>query len=72
MTEDAKPFKHGTKVKFTGVRPYWFTDMIENGKKLTVGNIYTINEEQVFSSHSVCSLLETGDLDYCGGWFEAV
>lgn len=72
MTKDCQPFQHGAKVKFTGTRPYYFKDMIENGDKLNVGCIYTINEERVFSSHSVCTLIETGAAEYCGGWFKEI
>jgi hypothetical protein len=63
----------GDKVKFINVGMFWHKDMRENGKKLLIpGNTYTISSFQLFSSHSVLTLEETGDAEYCGWWFQKV
>ena len=61
-------------VKFTGVKIgfFWFADVLENGKKLTIGRIYTISNVFVNPSWTAVTLKETGDLKYNSVWFEEV
>ena len=64
--------KIGDKVKFRGITWFWFNDIIENGKKLTKGNIYTVSYFQEYSSWTSIKLVETGDLEYNHMWFAVV
>lgn len=70
MILDYTTVSPGDKIKFLGTGPHWFEDMIENGNKLQVGAIYTLSTKEVFSSHVVITLAETGDLEYSLGWFD--
>ena len=69
---DIFKIKAGDKVKFKGVGPHWFLDMIENGKKLTAGKVYTISSKRIASSWTCITLEETGDKEYSLGWFTLV
>jgi hypothetical protein len=62
----------GDKVKFIGVRSFWFVDMIENGKKLGIGEVYTISEVTEASSWTGVKLRETEELRYNLSWFDKV
>ena len=67
---DIFKIKAGDKVKFIKVGPFWFTDLIENGKKLTKGKVYTVSTKSIASSWTGITLEETGDKEYSLGWFE--
>ncbi len=58
------------KVIFLGTKEFWFTDIIENGKKLEIGREYTIKDKKFLSSWTKITLEETGDLYYNAAWFE--
>ena len=65
--------QRGDKVRFLGVRMFWFTNMIEDAKaKLKIGKVYTISDVQEASSWTGIRLYETGDSQYNSGWFEIV
>lgn len=69
-TGEYESLKTGDKVIFTGVKPFWFTDITTNGYKLEVGRKYTIKSRKTNSSWSNITLEETGDLEYNLAWFE--
>jgi hypothetical protein len=64
--------KIGDKVIFRGTRIFWFTNMIDNGNKLTIGQEYTISSIITASSWTGITLNETGDLEYNASWFDKV
>jgi hypothetical protein len=64
--------KKGDKVRFLGTRMFWFTDVIDNGNKLSKGAVYTVSEVREFSSWTSLKLEETGDMEYNHVWFEIV
>lgn len=49
------------KRRFIGIEHHWFTNILENAKKLKVGQIYTITSIDPASSWTACTLAETGD-----------
>lgn len=62
-----------TKVRFKGLPEkefFWFTDIIDNARKLEVNKVYTVKYEQTFSSWTAIKLVETGNLVYNKNWFE--
>jgi len=62
--------KVNDKVIFNGVRPLWFTDIIDNAKNnLKADDTYTVSSLKEFSSYSIITLKETGDLEYNHAWF---
>lgn len=65
-------YKTGDKIKFTGTKMFWFTDMIENGDKLIRGKKYTISYLEMASCWTMVKLKETGQLQYNLGWFKKV
>ena len=64
------------KVKFKGLRKvdhyFWYTNIVDNVKKLEMGKIYTVTETIVASSWTAIKLAETGDLQYNDVWFEQI
>jgi len=64
------------KVKFNGLRKvdhhFWFTNIVENAKKLETGKIYNVTETNVASSWTAIKLVETGNLEYNSVWFEQI
>lgn len=64
------------KVKFKGLRDvdhyFWYTNIVDNVKKLETGKIYTVTETIVASSWTAIKLAETGDLQYNDVWFEQI
>lgn len=62
----------GDRVKFLGVREFWFTDIIKNGETLVVGGFYTISDILVGSSWTKIYLKETGDKAYNLLWFKQI
>jgi len=62
--------KPGDKIIFRASGPHWFTDRIENAKKLQSGNTYTIKSIAVASSSTAVQLEETGDLEFELMWFD--
>lgn len=64
--------KVGDKVKFTGTRPLWFTNIVDNGNKLRKGAIYKVSYYKPASSWTAIKLAETGDLEYSASWFEVI
>ena len=64
--------KEGGKVKFTGARPFFFTNIIENAKGLEVGAIYTVSNVKSLSSWTSIQLEEMPNLAFNSVWFEVV
>jgi len=62
--------KVGDKIFFRESGPHWFTNRIENAKKLERGACYTVKEIRVASSSTAVQLEETGDLDFELYWFD--
>lgn len=62
----------GDKVEFTsnGMKHFWFTALIKNGRKLKIGQKYTISSKYIYSSWVKITLDETGDLEYSLSWFK--
>jgi len=63
--------KIGDKIRFREVGPHWFTDRIENAKKLVHGQIYTVKEITVASSSTGVILEETNEKVELG-WFDII
>lgn len=53
--------KVGDKIKFRKAGPHWFTNRIENAKKLVSGEVYTVKEITVASSSTGVILEETNE-----------
>lgn len=62
--------KVGDKVEFEGITPFWFANIVENGRKLTVGQIYTLSYVQVNSSSCIVKLEEYGEDEFSFGFFK--
>jgi hypothetical protein len=62
----------GDMVEFLGVGPLWFTNVIENGKKLPVGGQFVVKTVRAYSSWTAVTLEETGDLIYNSTWFKVL
>lgn len=62
--------KVGDKVEFKGITPFWFTNIVENGRKLTVGQIYTLSYVQVNSSSCIVKLEEYGEDEFSFSFFK--
>jgi len=60
----------GDKVIFKGTHMFWFTNIIENGKKLEIGKEYTLGDIAPASSWCSVTLEETGDLQYSLDFFK--
>jgi|688.fasta_scaffold1900272_1 hypothetical protein len=60
----------GDKILFRASGPHWFTNRIENAKKLTPGATYTVKAVQVASSSCAVKLEEFGELDFELYWFD--
>lgn len=61
--------KKGSKIIFKGSSPHWFTDRIENAKKFTVGNVYTVKGVSVASSSTGVEVEEVdGEVELI--WFD--
>lgn len=61
----------GDKIIFTGATDFWFTNIVKNAKKLTVGAEYQISEIQVASSW--CRVKVLGfDCDFALSFFDYV
>ena len=64
------------EVKFNGLRKvdhhFWFTNIVENAKKLETGKIYNVTETNVASWWTAIKLAETGNLEYNSVWFEQI
>lgn len=59
----------GSKIRFNGVRPFWFTDMIESAQKwLVVGEYYEVESCQEASSWTGVKLVGFPQ-KYNLGWF---
>ena len=63
--------KVGDKIKFREAGPHWFTDRIENAKKLVSGDVYTVKEISVASSSTGVILEETNEKVELG-WFDVI
>ena len=63
--------KVGDKIKFRKAGPHWFTDRIENAKKLVSGEVYTVKEITVASSSTGVILEETNEKVELG-WFDII
>lgn len=73
MITDIDKIQPGDQIRFIGVKPFWFTNMIENAKvNLVVGNVYTIATKDIASSWVKITLRETGNLEYALSWFDHV
>lgn len=72
MNDNFDKLKSGTKLKFVGLRFFWFTDVTENGKNLKLNEIYTLDKYNINSSWVSITLKETGDKIYNYIWFEPV
>lgn len=66
------PERVGDTVQFNGVGPHFYQDIIDNGKKLTVGGIYTVSYFREYGSWTEIRLAETGDVRYNHTWFDKV
>jgi hypothetical protein len=65
--------KAGAKLRYRGVHPFWFTDIIENAnRQLRVGTVYTLKTIELESSWACITLEETGDFEFALGFFEKV
>lgn len=62
--------KKGDKIIFKQAGPHWFTDRVENAKKLEEGKEYTVTNISIASSSTGVTLKETGDLIYELCWFD--
>jgi len=62
----------GDRLRFTGTRLHWATDLIANAERdLDLGEVYTLREIMVYSSSTSITLEETGST-YSLAWFECV
>jgi len=65
--------KSGAKLRYRGVHPFWFTDIIQNAEReLRIGTVYTLNKREVASSWVAITLQETGDTQFALSFFEEV
>ena len=63
----------GSKLRYNGTRPFWFTNIIEDAEKnLVVGNIYTLAKIELASSWAAVTLEESGEVVYSLSFFEIV
>ena len=53
--------KIGDKIVFRKAGPHWFTNRIENAKKLVSGQVYTVKKISVASSSTGVVLEETNE-----------
>jgi len=72
MRADYKNTKVGEKIRFRESTIHWFTNRIENAKKLVSGQVYTVKKISVASSSTGVKLEETGELEYELGWFDCL
>jgi hypothetical protein len=70
MRADYKNTKVGDKIRFRESTMHWFTNRIENAKKLVSGQVYTVKKISVDSSSTGVMLEETGELEYELCWFD--
>lgn len=74
MEIDNKEFRwpvNGDKIQFKGVHHFWFTNIIENAQKhLKVGEYYTVDKVEVFSSWCKVYLKEFPDIPFALGFFD--
>jgi hypothetical protein len=63
--------KTGDKIRYRKSGPHWFSDRIENAKKLIPGKIYTVKEITVASSSTAVTLEETNEPVELS-WFDIV
>jgi hypothetical protein len=63
--------KVGDKIVFRKAGPHWFTNRIENAKKLETGKTYTVKEISVASSSTGVILEETNE-EVELTWFDVV
>ena len=61
----------GDKIEFRKAGPHWFTNRIENAKKLVSGEIYTVKKISVASS-STGVILEETDEEVELTWFDII
>ena len=59
----------GDKVRFMGVRMFWYKDILDNGMELKLYDIFTVKSVKIASSWTAITLEETGDLEYNDEWF---
>lgn len=65
--------KKGEKMKFIGAGKFhFFTDVIDNAKTLTIGDILTVSCCSPASSWCPIKFVETGDLTFEAAWFERI
>lgn len=65
--------KTNDKVKYTGVRQFWFLDMMKNAEdNLDKESVYTIDTISLASSSTIITLKETGKLKYSASWFQSI
>ena len=63
--------KVGDKIEFRKAGPHWFTNRIENAKKLVPGQVYTVKKISVASSSTAVTLKET-DEEVELTWFDII
>jgi hypothetical protein len=65
--------KPGDKLKFLGAgRYHFFTSVIEEGKKLKIGDVFTVKKCEPASSWCPIYFEETGDAILEASWFEPI
>jgi hypothetical protein len=72
MNDHFDKLQSGKKLRFVGLKFFWFTDVSENGKSLKLNEIYTLEKYNIHSSWVSITLKETGDKIYSYSWFEPV
>lgn len=61
----------GDKIVFRKAGPHWFSDRIENAKKLIPGEVYTVKKISVASSSTGVTLEETNEIVELT-WFDII
>ena len=65
--------KPGAKIRYKGTCPFWFTNIIANAEReLVVGEIYTLQTIELFSSWARITLEETGETEFSLWFFEPI
>lgn len=63
--------KVGDKIRYIKSGPHWFSDRIENAKKLIPGETYTVKKIAVASSSTGVTLDETNEVVELS-WFDII
>jgi hypothetical protein len=65
--------KPGARLRFRGVQPFWFVDVVANAEReLRIGDVYTVKTIRVYSSWAEITLEETDEVQYNHIWFETL